>query len=214
MKRTIGTFILAGLLALPQIALAQTYVEIRAGGLWTATDVSVSSPDANEEINGATVSFDTGWTGAIAVGRDFAGPLRAEIEYSHRSVDVGDVTGTIANPAPPPAFIPFTGTISGSADIDALMLNGYVDTPIRGGPLGVYVGMGAGVAFVDTTFNGLDRSDTNFAFQGMAGAFYEASPDVTITAGYNLFVTEDVSLGNGSVNMTNHSVLAGLRFNF
>lgn len=196
-------------------AQAQTYyIEGRAGAMWTQDVNPADRADAGLSLLGVDAEVDAGWLAAIAVGRDFDGPLRAEIEYSHRQADIGDVTAFVANPTPPPLVVPFTGTIGGDIAIDALMLNGYVDTPIGESPVSVYVGLGAGIAFTDTTFGGLDSSDTRFAFQAMLGAAYRASPTITVTAGYNLFVVEDADFGNDEIDITAQAVTAGVRFGF
>lgn len=195
-------------------AAAQTYIEVRSGGVSMQDGAPGDGADFAGAINGAKVSFDTGWLAAVAVGRDIAGPLRAEIEYSHRSATIGRVTGSVANAAPPPVFIPFAGSIAGRADVDAIMVNGYVDTAVGNGPFEVYVGIGAGIAFTDTRYDGIGRSDTQPAFQTMLGVSYEVSEAVKLTGGYTLFVVENVDFGNDEIDMTTHSMLAGLQFEF
>lgn len=194
-------------------AQAQTnYAELRGGAMWLNDATPSDRADSGGQILGINTSFDTGWLAAVAVGRDFAGPLRAEIEYSHRQADIDSVTGSVVNAAPPPPFLPFTGNITGDVAIDALMINAYADTPLSAFVL--YAGLGVGVAFSDTTFDGIGKTDTNFAFQLMAGAEYPVSPTVSLTAGYNLFVVEDIAFGNDNIDVTSQAAVAGVRFKF
>lgn len=208
------SIIAALVIAAPGVAQAQNYVELRAGGVWLEDADGLTGADAGGTFVGGTASFDTGWLAAVAAGRDFTGPLRAEIEYSHRQIDVGDVAAFIANPAPPPTTIPFVGSVAGDVVVDALMLNAYVDTLIAGGPVSLYAGLGAGAAFTETTFDGVVQTDTKFAFQFMAGASYEVTPTIDLTAGYNIFVVEDVPLGGSDMVVTAHNAAVGLRFGF
>lgn len=201
--------ILAIIAMFPATATAQTYVELRAGAIWLQDERSFTPFDAAQQISAANVSFDTGWTGAIALGRQVGQAFRVEIEFSHRTADVDSTTGLVANPTPPPPQIPFSGNIPGDVTIDALMINGYVDASS-----GLYVGLGAGAAFTDTTFDGIGRTDTRPAFQVMAGITFPVNPSISVTVGYNLFMVRNVALGNGESDVTSHGPTAGLRVGF
>ena len=175
------------------------------------------------------VPFDDGWAGTLKVGKDM-GVWRAELEYDHRSND--------AKLFGPPGSI---DNAKGDISSDSLMFNAYYDfTPT--GKITPYLGAGIGVSHVQANdirkdINGcctgiVDGSDDVAAMQVMAGAAYQATPNLDVTLEYRYFFTEKPSFdyatacsstdsigscgvaGSTSGDYRNHSILVGLRYWF
>ncbi len=214
MTRIGGIVAAVGIAVLPTVTGAEEYIEARGGSLFIADARVSGSPDAAQAISNAEISFDRGWTAGFAVGADVADIVRMEIEYSHRRADVENVTGLIANPAPPPTQIPFTGNVSGTVGADSFMLNVYKDISFGESAFGSYIGLGAGGSFVETDFDGIENLKTRFAYQAMLGLSFRTSGRVTFTAGYNYFAVNDVPFGNGELDIAAHGVIAGLRYSY
>lgn len=130
--------------------------------------------------------MDTGYGVQVAVGRRI-GDVRVEIEggYSRNKSDHYI------------AIVPPTGRIASEGGHKAwrVMANGYYD--FGTGRLRPYLGAGAGYADIkarlfaarapfpnETPFLILNDHKGEFAYQAMAGAAYEVSPGVSLTAQY------------------------------
>ncbi|MET4699191.1 OOP family OmpA-OmpF porin [Constrictibacter sp. MBR-5] len=194
---------------LPAAAMAQTttaqntgfYVQGGLGADW-AMDADLNAPPGGNEV-----TFDNpGWFGALSLGYDFGWP-RVELEGNFRSNNPdGDSTWESANKR-----------AHRNIDTYGLMANVIVDLDF-GFPVVPYVGAGAGAAYVDTSFG----SNTNFAYQGIAGLGYAITPNMTAFVDYRYFVVDgfkmtqenpgrDVQIDD---DLEHHSVLAGIRYTF
>ncbi len=139
------------------------YVSVNA--IWA----SVPDSDATYQFTGSNtpsratnkVDWDGGFGIAAAVGYDlFQGNnfrTRADIELAYRKLGLDENT------------VPF-GFDIGSADTFTLMANGYLEFPLQQTGITPYVGLGAGMAFVD--IGGAKSTDTVFAWKGIAGLGY------------------------------------------
>jgi opacity protein-like surface antigen len=103
-----------------------------------------------------------------------------------------------------------TTTTSTSSSSDTLyiptaMVNAFVDFPISD-RITPYVGAGIGVAFPEF-------DDTNFAYQGLAGAAFRIAERTDVTIGYRYQVVENVEQAGGD-DLDSHNVEIGLRHSF
>ena len=194
-------------LSLPVAAQAGTdgfYVG-GAAGVNFATDSKVSSPALND-----TVKFDTGAAGALSVGYGYGNGIRAEFEASLRSNGINGVkNNTVTN-------------AGGSVRNWGLLINGLYDFN-TGTALTPYLGAGVGLGIVDAKLTGSNitqysGTDTQFAYQGIAGVSYALNQNLSLTADYRYYATTDAKFSyNGTTYKAangNHTILAGLRWTF
>ena len=119
-------------------------------------------------LNNQSYVMDTGWALGGRVGYDFVGP-RFEVEgmyhYNTGSAVVIFPTG-YAN-------------VSGRIEQVSVMGNLLYDF-FPGATVTPYIGAGAGVAFVDANIQGCKMCLTMFAYQGILGIGYNATPAMRI----------------------------------
>lgn len=144
--------------------------------------------------------------------------LEEEVVYHRNSLDKASETIVLAG-------TPFVidGPVSGHTQDLALMTNLLLDVPL-GCNLGAYLGAGIGVSWNelrlsrigDEVFSPATAKDEYFAWQFMAGLYYEFYPCIALTAGYRLFMTEKVKSAVGRVKSDDfpmtHSIDIGLMF--
>jgi opacity protein-like surface antigen len=217
MKRLLVMAVLA-------LVFIATSAQAENKGMYISANAGVSFlMDSDDEYpsipgSGFDTSYDPGFNIAGAIGYDF-GTIRAEGEIAYRSNDVDEssLPGTVSNAI---------GDISASS----FMLNGYYDIHTRNFSLVPYLGVGIGVAHVDTDFSVsgvpfspfVDDSDTVFAYQFMAGFGVKVSPIITLTGGYRYFATTEPEFNDSTgIPPTNfdseyrsHEVNLGVRVNF
>ena len=123
---------------------------------------------ANWLLNNQSYVMDTGWTAGGKVGYDFVGP-RVELEgmyhYNTGSAVVIFPTG-YAN-------------VTGRMEQVSVMANVLYDF-FPGATITPYIGGGAGVAFVDANIQGCKMCLTMFAYQGILGLGFNATPAMRI----------------------------------
>jgi outer membrane protein OmpA-like peptidoglycan-associated protein len=156
----------AALVALPIASQAQSlqypgfYVGAEGGLNWlfnnsytanVTTFGVLTSPTAN-------ATYNTGWAAGGMIGYDFVGP-RIEIEGMYR-----ENQGTIAIPSVPANFPATFYQVSAMANL-------LYDFN-AGGTIVPYVGVGAGIAFVNGNVAGNWAENTQFAYQAIAGVGY------------------------------------------
>ena len=112
--------------------------------------------------------MDTGWAAGGKAGYDFVGP-RVEVEGLYHS---NNGTAVVAFP---------TGyaNVRGKIDQVSVMANLLYDF-FPGATVTPYIGAGAGVAFVDANIQGCNVCLTMFAYQGILGLGFNATPALRI----------------------------------
>lgn len=153
---------------------------------------------------GWRTEFDTGYNISAQVGHRFAGGFRIEGEFNynrsgvntHRGVTVGgtDIDAVDASVLTRGATVGATvGTVVdsgiGKQQSYGVFANGYYDFN-SGGSLQPYVGAGIGAQRVKFDYRPSDidvgqGSDTNLAWQLMAGATYKIGPGLELYGQYN-----------------------------
>jgi outer membrane protein OmpA-like peptidoglycan-associated protein len=160
----------AALLAVPATANAQDF-----WSSWFAPTVPTyqgfyigAEGAANWLLNNNSYQMDTGWAAGGKIGYDFVGP-RVELEAMYHS-NTG--TGVVAFP---------TGyaNIRGRIDQLSVMANVLYDF-FPAAVVTPYIGGGLGVAFVDQNIQGCNLCTTQFAYQGIVGIGYNATPALRI----------------------------------
>jgi len=195
-------------LALPTAAMAATegfYVGAGAGVNWTRDADVRNYPSGGF---GLEESFKIGGIADLSAGYATAMGLRAELEFAWRWRNAIDSTES-ATPA--------LRDLSGKSSSIAFMGNVLYDVNV-GMPFTPYIGVGAGLAEVRHSLNGVSDKDWVFAYQGIVGASYAVTDNVAVTLDYRYFATQDPEFDLGPVTSKgeyrNHTILAGLRYSF
>ncbi len=177
----------------------------------------------------SSADMDPGIGVYAALGYDYEGPFRAELEFSYRSNDIDQIDpygGFSGWPA---------GSISGDYKTMAILGNLIYDFETQSA-LTPYIGVGAGIGFVNPDVVGsvtpgaptsplsisYGGSDTAIAYQALAGLAVDLAEGLALDLSYRYFGTTKrdhsgtingapatISAGNRS-----HSLFAGLRWNF
>jgi OmpA-OmpF porin, OOP family len=208
----------ATMLALPLAAQAQPVTGLYIGA-GAGINILQSTKDA-----GVEVSSNIGFAGVFSVGYGFGNGLRLEVEGNFRTNDADRIESRTG------------GRFSAGGTIRSYgaMVNALYELPL--GPVQPYIGVGAGYVIHDYDIRGRTATRTttisddegNFAFQGIVGLAFPiaAVPGLALTAEYRFLGTLGHELQRtervGAVTTRstfdadnfNHSILAGLRYNF
>jgi OOP family OmpA-OmpF porin len=157
----------AALIALPAAANAQSSWFAPTGPTYPGIYIGAEGA-ANWLLNNNSYVMDTGWAAGGKVGYDFVGP-RVEVEGMYRSN-----TGTAVV-----AFPTGYANVRGKIDQVSVMGNLLYDF-FPGAMITPYIGAGAGVAFVDANIQGCNVCLTMFAYQGILGLGFNATPALRI----------------------------------
>ena len=185
------------------------YLGARGGATWLE--------DSSSNVGGTSVGldYDRGYNLGGSVGYQFGGPFRLEAEVVYRKNDIDTFTVNGAR----------LGGAAGDVSSLALMVNGFYDIQ-TGTAFTPYVGLGVGYARVSTdgiTATGagatISDDDNKFAYQAIAGLAYQLTPEVSLTADYRYFATQDpkfrVSTGATiETEYKTHNVMVGLMLRF
>jgi outer membrane protein OmpA-like peptidoglycan-associated protein len=180
------------------------YVTLGAGAQWLN--------DAKTIGNGVNTKyrFDTGGMGLGAVGVGLGNGFRVEGEIAYRESGVKNAN---------------TGSASGDVNALSFMGNGLYDFNL-GWPVTPYIGGGIGMARVNgdkLTVPGstvtINDTDTEFAYQGIAGVSYALTQQLKLGVEYRYFATTNPHYkeSNGSTagsRYHDNAVLVALRWEF
>ncbi len=153
-------------------------------GLYVAGAAGATMPDTDFD-NDAVYSVSLGW--------QFHPLVRAEVEASYRDTDLDGAAGSAKT---------YTYFVNGIWDIK----NDTRFTP--------YIGAGVGYAYNKLDGAGISESESNFAYQGIAGVSYTIDNNWALTAQYNYVDTLDFDYAGGDLDFTAHEVKAGVRYTF
>lgn len=169
-----------------------------------------TSPESSD-FTGANVGdldLDLGLGGLIAAGIQFESGFRFEGELAYRH----NGASTFNNAAT-------GGSLSSMAGMGNLIWEYDNSSGIY-----PYLGAGIGLAYVSAFDINLgaqtvDDSDVAMAYQGIAGLAFAVTPNLSMTAEYRYFFTEDADFRNSAngdlkASYANHSALLGLRYRF
>jgi opacity protein-like surface antigen len=193
-----------GALALASPASAKFYV---------FGNVSWASLEDTEVQQGTapagTMENESGWAFTGGIGYIIGPKMRSELEIGYRSNDVERLTV--------PAFGVPAGAATGDVSVFSGMVSAYYDI-VTWGPVTPYLGAGVGFGNIDLdiTSAGVNsqRSDTAFAYQGMAGIRYALTSSLDLKLGYRYFALLDPQIGSTESEYATHNVELGVAFKF
>ncbi|GEP59291.1 OmpA family protein [Reyranella soli] len=181
----------AAIAALPATAQAQdvqmpgVYFGVQGGLNWLF----------NTTILGQNVSPQTGWALGGKFGYDFIGP-RVEVEGLYRQNNNGNFFGGRA--------------ITGQISQVTTMANFLYDFNATG-TFVPYIGAGAGVGFIDSDYN---LGSTTFAYQGILGVGYNATPNLRFNLEGRYIGTTNPQVAGTSWTNNNIALLAAVQVKF
>ena len=173
--------------------------------IYETADLSKQSSgleDALQEIN-ANLEIDTGLGFNHSIGYRFGRSISTELEFSFKESDFGNGKGSGEK-------IPLDGDI----DTKSFLVNGiyHFDQASRFTP---YIGYGVGMAFHEATLNNHpDGEDKTFAYQLKMGFDMDFSHNMSFLIGYRFFTTDDANLDFFTLDVTTHSLEAGIKYSF
>jgi OOP family OmpA-OmpF porin len=180
------------------------YIGLEGGGSWVEDADTLFFVDLGGEFEPGTTTgtleFDTGWAVFATMGYAFESNWRLEAEVGYRANE----------------------TSVGALELNewSLMLNALYDIELTP-KLALSIGAGAGYDHATLEVPGLDDSDGNFAYQGIAGLNYALSNRLDLTLTYRYLIVDDpefdltappITLGFDVESLRKHSVTIGLRY--
>lgn len=205
MQKILGMFVAS-------LALAGFSVPSQAelSGPYLSAGVLGTSP-RDSELTGANVGdleLNLGLGGLVAAGYQFESGFRVEGEVSFRH-NGGDSFNNAAT----------SGDLSSLAGMGNLIWEYDNSSGIY-----PYIGAGIGLAHLSATdinlgAQTLDDSDYTMAYQGLAGVAFAVTPNLSMTAEYRYFFTEDADFVNSAnanlqSSYSNHTAMIGMRYRF
>jgi len=149
----------------------------------------------NTTILGQSVYPQTGWAAGGKIGYDFIGP-RIEVEGLYRENQNGNFFGNRA----------ITGRIAQTS----IMANFLYDFNATG-TFVPYIGAGAGVGLVDSDYQ---MNSVTFAYQGIIGVGYNATPNLRFNLDGRYFGTTNPTVASTSWTNNNFSLIASVQLKF
>jgi OOP family OmpA-OmpF porin len=149
----------------------------------------------NTTILGQSVYPQTGWAAGGKVGYDFLGP-RIEVEGLYRENQNGNFFGNRA----------ITGRIAQTS----IMANFLYDFNATG-TFVPYIGAGAGVGLVDSDYQ---MNSVTFAYQGILGVGYNATPNLRFNLDGRYFGTTNPTVASTTWTNNNFSLIASVQLKF
>ncbi len=204
-----------------QKILGMCLVSLSVLGISASAQSSLSGPYVSGAIIGTSpeesgftganvgdLDLDLGLGGLLAAGMQFESGFRFEGELSYRH----NGASTFNNAAT-------GGSLSSLAGMGNLIWEYDNSSGIY-----PYIGAGIGLAYVsafdvNVGAQNVDDSDVALAYQGIAGLAFAVTPNLSLTAEYRYFFTEDADFRNSAnadvqASYANHSALLGLRYRF
>jgi opacity protein-like surface antigen len=204
MKKILVSAAALAIVSVPMSSFAGDSVYLKGNvGIGMAMDADIDNMPENAGT--AKMTFDSGFLGTAALGYDFAGPFRTEVEYGWQKNDIDTLS-----------YSNLIGNINqGDLKTQSIMMNGYYDVD-TGSPWSPFVGAGIGWAKVDLNTPALPFGDNDdvFAYQLMAGVSYNFSDQLALDAQYRFFDTQDATIQGADFSTTSNDLMLGIRYTF
>ena len=209
------TVLLVMSLSLTTTAFAQNpRLYLSGGGVYVASqDADVARPLLFQD--GAIIEFHSGLGAVGAIGVDWGGGFRTDLEYGRRKVDLGQLKSTDLKGK--------RLDIEFHADLttDLLMANVWYVlnledvTGISWDGVNAYVGAGVGFAWHELEgSNVVESRDSVLAYQAMAGLGYDLTDALEVRTGYRYVKTVDYKDHGTDLDYSTHGWEFGFLYRF
>jgi OOP family OmpA-OmpF porin len=217
MKRhfTAGVALLWLSLLFGNSALAGSFYLGVHGGLTILEDADIAVDNPGAPTLDLTLKTDRGWLAGVAGGYEWSSGVALEGELSYRENELDKVKGMGAHI-----------DLGGDENSWAVTANAYYHLH-TGTPFAPYIGAGIGVAQLTIHAEpegaaDFKDSDTQFAYQGIAGVSYALAKQLSLGLEYRYFATTDPNYsdnpGGGTSRVASeyhtHNVLLNLTYRF
>ena len=165
------------------------YVKGFGGASWPQGESVSFSGDLIDEIGsgggslGGDLDYDTGYLLGAALGYLITPNFALELEYAYRDADA-ELSSTAFDGVERETF-----TEDGSVSSNAVMVNALYRFDPMGATGAVQPYVGGGIGGVQVDFDG-DETDTEFAYQVMAGVSYALNPNWSLYGEGRWFSTD------------------------
>ena len=170
-------------------------------------DVTAVLPTYIQEP-GSFLEIDLGLGFNHSVGYSFGGAFSMEVEFSSQGGKFGNACSGI--------FCDSTKTTALDGDIETKSLLVNAIHFFNGSEsISPYIGYGIGTAFHEATLEGHDDgAQTTFAYQFRTGIELRLNQHINLMTGYRFFTTDQPNFGFFTVDVTTHSMEAGIKYHF
>ena len=170
-------------------------------------DVTTALPEAIQ-APGSFLEIDLGLGFNHSVGYSFGGAFSMEVEFSSQQGKFGSACSGI--------FCDATTSTALDGDIETKSLLVNAIHIFNGSEsLSPYIGYGIGTAFHEATLEGHDDgAQTTFAYQFRTGIELRLNQHINLMTGYRFFTTDQPNFGFFTVDVTTHSMEAGIKYHF
>lgn len=202
------------------------YGAIGAGLSYMQPDNDIESAGGGSYQWDGSADYDQGIGIYTAIGYDYGNNWRGELEFSYRSNDIRHIS---VDAGPPNFFGWPESNISGDLTAYTFMANLIRDFDFGSDVVTPYLGVGVGFSQVSANLVGsgpsgallIDDSSREFTWQGIAGLAFALAENLALDISYRYVGMREPSfagtLGSAqtvNAEFENHSLFAGLRWNF
>lgn len=214
MTRIVVIFLATAVLFITQgdVAAADSaeslYFAVRGGTVFLQdSDLTISVPGI--PAFGGELFHDLGWAAGVALGRSWDNGMALEGELTYRENGLDDET-VMGGPM----------GVDGTESVFAAMANARYNFDM-GWPITPFFGAGIGAALlkidaIPDMGGQFKDSDTEFAYQAMAGVSYALSSHVSLAVEYRYFATTNPTFEDNSVSVDmdyqSHDVFMSLSY--
>ena len=170
-------------------------------------DVTTSLPEY-VQTPGSFLEIDLGLGFNHSVGYSFGSAFSMEVEFSSQQGKFGSACSGIV------CQVGTSTALDGDIETKSLLVNAihFFNT---GESFSPYVGYGVGTAFHEATLEGHDDgAQTTFAYQFRTGIELKLNQHINLMTGYRFFTTDQPNFGFFTVDVTTHSMEAGIKYLF
>lgn len=205
-------------------------------GLSVLEDSNVKFKDENGSYDIGKISADPGFALTTAIGRDMGKGFSAEVEFGYKKTDYDKFKGKsftypVNSRGTAELKIPDFELKDADVSTKTLMFNGLYNYN-NASMFTPYGGVGIGIAWNDVDVGNFEESDTNFAWQLLAGVETEVANNLAVMVGYRYLSAGEFSIeekitgtydsgkekfdanGEGSFDLDSHTFEIGTKYSF
>lgn len=197
-------------------------------GFFIPEDADTEFEYQGKDYDIAELVFDKGFSLNTAAGITLGNGFGLELEFAYHNADLDKFKGKSFQYGDA-AIATYDVDLTGDTAIKTLMINGLYNLK-NNSSFTPYAGVGIGLGWIDIEANDEEHSDTNFAFQVLAGVEIALTDRIALGTGYRYLNAGEVSddgeytvrIGNTlttvsgeySLDMDSHNLEAVLKYSF